>query len=87
MRLTWPLTCIFVVLALLTTGRPRGKPNCPLTLPRTQRITPGPPVPTTQQHPGVEPGATQTTSGALSHPHSKITTDPPYEVRIKIPSR
>ncbi len=35
--------------------------------------------------PGVEPGATQTTSGGLSHPHRKIAIDPPNQVRDQDP--
>jgi hypothetical protein len=32
----------------------------------------------------MEPGATQTTSGGLSHPPGTITTDPTEQTRIKI---
>jgi hypothetical protein len=61
--------------ALDPTGSPRpDHPVRPDRPPRPQRITPDTPARRPSTTPGVEPGATQATSGDLSHPHSTTTT-------------
>jgi hypothetical protein len=62
--------------ALDPTGAPRpDHPARPDRPPRPQRITLATPSRRPSTTPGVEPGATQATSGDLSHPHSTITSE------------